>query len=54
MSTHRSTWKRRERDAARLFGVERLPLSGAGGRLDRNRSDWSHGQFLVDYKVCEK
>jgi hypothetical protein len=31
VSTHRSTWKRRERDAARFFGAERQPLSGSGG-----------------------
>jgi hypothetical protein len=54
MSTHRSTWKRRERDAARLFGAERQPLSGASGRLDRTQSDLTYGRLFSDYEMCEK
>ena len=51
MSTHRSTWKRRERDAARLFGVERQPLSGSSGRPDGTRSDSTHGRLYVETKL---
>ena len=51
MSTHRSTWKRRERRAARLFGAERQPLSGSGGRADRTRSDSTHDRLFVECKM---
>ena len=51
MSTHRSTWKRREREAARLFGAERQPLSGSGGRPDRTRSDSTHDRLFVGCKI---
>lgn len=51
MSTHRSTWKRRERDAARLFGAERQPLSGSAGRADRSRSDSTHGRLFIETKL---
>ena len=51
MSTHRSTWKRRERDAARLFGAERQPLSGSAGRADRSRSDSTHDRLFVETKL---
>lgn len=51
MSTHRSTWKRRERDAARLFGVERQPLSGSGGRSDLSRSDSTHERLFIETKL---
>lgn len=51
MSTHRSTWKRRERDAARLFGAERQPLSGSGGRTDLTRSDSTHERLFVETKL---
>jgi hypothetical protein len=54
VSTHRSTWKRRERDAARLLGAERHPLSGSSGRPDRTRSDSTYGELFVDYETCEK
>jgi len=49
MSTHRSTWKRREREAARLFGAERQPLSGSGGRADRTRSDSTHDRLFIEF-----
>ena len=40
MSTHRSTWKRRERDGAAVFGASRQPGSGSSGRADeRIRND---------------
>lgn len=51
MSTHRSPWKRRERDAARLFGTTRQVLSGAGGRSDRTRSDTTHDRLFVECKL---
>jgi hypothetical protein len=54
MSTHRSTWKRREREAARLFGAERQPLSGSGGRADRTRSDSTHDRLFVECRILAK
>ena len=51
MSTSRSTWKRRERDAARLFGAERQVLSGSAGRGDRTRSDSTHDRFFIECKL---
>jgi hypothetical protein len=51
MSTRRSTWKRRERDAARLSGAERQVLSGSGGRGDRTRSDTTQGRHFIESKV---
>lgn len=50
MSTHRSTWQRRERDATRLFGAERQPLSGSSGRADQTCSDSTHARLFVE---CE-
>jgi hypothetical protein len=49
VSTHRSTWKRRERDAARFFGAERQPLSGSGGRP--TGSDSTHDRLYVECKL---
>jgi hypothetical protein len=51
MSTHPSTWKRRERDAARLFGAERQPGSGSCGRNDRTRSDSTHQRLYIETKL---
>ncbi len=51
MSTHRSTWKRRERNAARLFGAERQPGSGSGGRRDQTRSDSTHETLYIEAKL---
>lgn len=51
MSTHRSTWKRRERQAARLFGAERQPGSGSGGRADQTRSDSTHDRLFIETKM---
>jgi len=50
-STHRSTWKARERKAARLFGAERQPLSGSGGRPDQTRSDSTHPALFIETKL---
>jgi hypothetical protein len=49
VSTHRSTWKRRERDAARFFGAERQPLSGSGGRP--TGSDSTHDRLYLECKT---
>jgi hypothetical protein len=51
MSTHQSTWKRRERDAARLFGAERQPGSGSCGRSDQTRSDSTHERLYIETKL---
>ena len=51
MGTHRSSWKRRERNAARLFGAERQPGSGSCGRPDRSRSDSTHDRLYIETKL---
>jgi hypothetical protein len=51
MPTHRNTWKRRERDAARRFGVHRQPGSGSGGRADQTRSDSTHERLYIEAKL---
>jgi hypothetical protein len=51
MSTHRSTWKRRERDAARLFGAARQPGSGSCGDPERSRSDSTHDRLYIETKL---
>jgi hypothetical protein len=51
MSTHPSSWKRRERNAAGLFGAKRQPLSGSSGRADRTRSDSTHDRLFVETKL---
>jgi hypothetical protein len=51
MSTHRSTWKRRERDAARLFGAEREPGSGSSRNGAQTRSDSTHDRLFIETKV---
>jgi hypothetical protein len=50
MSTSRSTWKRRERDAAGMFGARRQPLSGSCGRSDQTKSDSTHDRLYVECK----
>jgi hypothetical protein len=54
MSTHKTTWKRRERNAARLFGAERQVLSGSSGRRERSRSDSTHERLYIETKVRAK
>jgi hypothetical protein len=49
VSTHRATWKRRERDAARFFGAERQPLSGSAGRP--TGSDSTHDRLYIECKM---
>jgi hypothetical protein len=51
MSTHRSTWKRRERDAARRFGAQRQVLSGSSGRGGTTRSDSTHDRLFIETKL---
>ena len=51
MSTHRSSWKRRERDAARLFGAKRQPGSGSGGRRDQTSSDSTHDRPYIESRL---
>jgi hypothetical protein len=49
--THKTTWKRRERDAAALFGARRRPLSGSSGRPDLSRSDSTHEAIYLETKL---
>lgn len=49
MSTSRSTWKSRERQAAAMFGSERTPLSGGNSKI--TRSDSLHGDLFVETKL---
>ena len=51
MATHRSTWKRRERSSAALFGARRQPLSGSSGRDDRSSSDSTHERLYIETKL---
>jgi hypothetical protein len=51
MGTHRSTWKRRERDGAGLFGARRQPGSGSSGRADQTRSDSTHERLYIETKL---
>ncbi len=51
MSTHRSSWKRRERDAAGLFGARRQVLSGSAGRPDATTSDSTHPRLYIETKL---
>jgi hypothetical protein len=49
VSTHRSTWKRRERDAARVFGTKRQVLSGSSGC--ESNSDSCHPRLYLECKL---
>jgi hypothetical protein len=51
MSTHRTSWKRRERNAAAIFGAKRKPLSGSCGRDDETRSDSTHPTLFIETKL---
>ena len=51
MATSRSTWKARERQAARLFGAQRQVGSGSGGRADQTRSDSTHSALFIETKL---
>jgi hypothetical protein len=54
MSTHRSSWKRREAQAAGLFGARRQILSGSSGRDDRSASDTTHSSLFVEVKLRQR
>lgn len=47
--THRSTWKRRERDIASYWGTRRTPMSG--GTSGHTRSDTLHPSLYVEAKL---
>jgi hypothetical protein len=51
MSTHRSTWKERERKVARQFGAQRQICSGGMGRADQTRSDTTHPTLFIETKL---
>jgi len=46
------TWKKRERQAAGLLGVNRAPLSGGNGR--QTRSDSLHPSIFLETKMRAK
>ena len=52
--THRSTWKKRERKVAALFGTKRKPGSGSGGREDETSSDSVHERLYIETKTRAK
>ena len=49
--THRSTWKKREAQAAGLFGAKRQRCSGSSGREDCSRSDSTHARIFLETKL---
>jgi hypothetical protein len=51
VATHRSSWKRRECDAARIFGSRRKVLSGSSGRDDQTCSDSDHARLFIESKL---
>ncbi len=51
--TDRSTWKRRESQAAAIFGARRNVLSGSSGRDDRDTSDSTHSRLHIEVKLRE-
>jgi hypothetical protein len=44
-------WKRRESEAAALFGARRNVLSGSSGRDDRDGSDSTHPRLWIETKA---
>lgn len=44
------SWKRREREAAHLFGSHRLIGSGMSGLGDRSKSDSDHPRLFIETK----
>lgn len=51
MATHKSTWKRRERQAALCFGSKRQRCSGSSGRDDCSKSDSTHERIFLETKL---
>jgi len=49
---NRNTWKQRERQAAKLFGSERTPLSGGNSKI--TRSDSLHDELYLECKHRNK
>lgn len=49
--TSPSSWKRRERNAAALFGSKRKLLSGSAGREGETRSDSTHSRLFIEAKL---
>ena len=45
---HRSTWKKRERQVAKFFGTERVPLSGSNSKI--TGADIIHDKLFVEHK----
>lgn len=44
------SWKRREREAAHLFGCHRLMGSGMSGEGNRSKSDSDHPRLYIETK----
>jgi len=51
MATHRETWKRLEREAARFFGAERVALSGSVNTQAATSSDSDSERVYVESKL---
>jgi hypothetical protein len=54
VSTSRGSWKRREREAAKIFGALRQPLSGSSGRASITTSDSDHPRLYIECKLREQ
>ena len=55
MTTHRNTWKQRERQTAKLFGTKRNPGSGTQGRSDcKSASGSVHPVLFIECKLRAK
>jgi len=52
LATDRSTWKKRERKIAGMFGATRTPLSG--GASGHTRSDSLHPRLFIEAKLRVK
>jgi hypothetical protein len=52
--TSRSTWKARERQAAKDFGARRQRCSGSSGIEGQTRSDSDHPRLFVECKLRAK
>jgi hypothetical protein len=51
MTTHRNTWKRRERQSVKLFGAGQQPLSGGSGRDDQTRPDSTLDRLFIEIRL---
>lgn len=50
-TTHRNTWKQRERSAAAIFGTRRQRCSGSSGIEGQTRSDSVHPRLFLEHKL---